>query len=180
MTESSDHDVVEAMKLQIAQLQERNEAIQASMETIQYHHREKEESMLDDLSDPDPQPLSAEIWNALVLENFKPPSLLSLNGKSDPKQHITTFNTRISVVGAAESLNCKLLEGTFKDVALRWYMNLLHFSIVRVPLGVPIYLRGFLVNNKTSFDYYKQDETRNSRTCCAIFFQTIYECSSWS
>jgi len=37
-----------------------------------------------------------------------------------------------------------------------------------------------LVNNMTSFDYYKQDQTKNSRTRCAIFFQKIYEWSSYS
>ena len=36
----------------------------------------------------------------------------------------------------------------------------------------------FLVNNKAGFDYYKQDQTRNPRTCCAIFFQKVLECSS--
>jgi len=44
-------------------------------------------------------------------------------------EHATTFNTRMAVVGAADSLKCKLLAGTLTDVALRWYMNLPHFSI---------------------------------------------------
>jgi len=50
----------------------------------------------------------------------------------------------------------------------------------RVPLGVSICLAVFLVNNKTSFDYYKQDQPKNPRTCCAIFFQKLHECSSYS
>jgi len=45
---------------------------------------------------------------------------------------------------------------------------------------VYICLLMFLVNNKTSFDYYKQDQTINPRTYCAIFFQKIQECSSYA
>jgi len=36
----------------------------------------------------------------------------------------------MAVVGAADSLKCKLLAGTLADATLRWYMNLLRFSIV--------------------------------------------------
>jgi len=61
MTESSDNNVVEAMKLQISQLQERNEALQAFMETVQQQHHEKEGLQHDNLDDPDPQPLSTNI-----------------------------------------------------------------------------------------------------------------------
>jgi len=31
-----------------------------------------------------------------------------------------------------------------------------------------------------SSDYYKQDQTINPRTCCAIFFQKTHGCSSYS
>ncbi|MCI09139.1 hypothetical protein A2U01_0030222 [Trifolium medium] len=37
--------------------------------------------------------------------------------------------TQMALIGAAEPLKCKLLSGTFKDVALRWYMNLHNHSI---------------------------------------------------
>jgi len=45
-------------------------------------------------------------------------------------EHVTTFNTRMAVVGAADSLKCKLLAGTFSDAALQWYISLPRFSIV--------------------------------------------------
>ena len=32
---------------------------------------------------------------------------------------------------------------------------------------------------KTSFKCCLQDQTRNPRTCCAKFFQKMYECSSY-
>jgi len=69
-------------------------------------------------------------WNAPVLDNFKPPHLSTFDGRGDPMEHVTTFNTRMVVVGAANSLKCKLLARTFTDVALRWYINLPRFSIV--------------------------------------------------
>ncbi|MCI13827.1 putative gag polyprotein, partial [Trifolium medium] len=37
--------------------------------------------------------------------------------------------TQTAITGAAEHLKCKLLSGTFKDAALRWYMNLPKNSI---------------------------------------------------
>lgn len=82
------------------------------------------------MDDPKPQPLSAEIWGAPVPENFKPPHLSAFNGKSDPMEQVTTFNTRMAIVGAPDSLKCKLLAGTFSDAALCWYMNLPRFSIL--------------------------------------------------
>ncbi|PNX84238.1 gag-pol polyprotein [Trifolium pratense] len=37
--------------------------------------------------------------------------------------------TQTAIVNAPEHLKCKLLSGTFKDAALRWYMNLPKNSI---------------------------------------------------
>ncbi|CAJ2640770.1 unnamed protein product [Trifolium pratense] len=34
-----------------------------------------------------------------------------------------------AIIGAPEHIKCKLLSGTFKDAALRWYMNLPRNSI---------------------------------------------------
>lgn len=120
----------ETMKAQIAQLMEQNEALLASMETIQHQHHEKTDSHHGEMDEPEPQPLSAEIWNAPVPENFKPPHLPAFDGKGDSSEHVTVFNTRMSMYGTADSLKCKLLAGTFTDAALRWYMSLPRFSIV--------------------------------------------------
>jgi len=121
----------ETTRNQIALLLERNEALQASVETIQQQQQhEKTGSHHGDLDEPEPQPLSTEVWNAPVSENFKPPHLSSFDGKGDPVEHVTIFNTRMAVYGAADSLKCKLLAGTFTDAALRWYMSLLRFSVI--------------------------------------------------
>jgi len=121
----------EMMKAQIAQLIEQNEALQASVKTIQQQQlQEKTGSHHGEPVEPEPQPLSAEIWNAPIPDNFKPPHLPTFDGRGDPMEHVTTFNNRMAVVGAADSLKCKLLAGTFNDAALRWYMNLPRFSII--------------------------------------------------
>jgi len=120
----------ESLRTQLAQLKEHNEALQASMETIQQKQQEKDESHHGEMDDPEPQPLLSEIWGAPILESFKPPHLSSFDGKSDPMEHAITFNTRMAVVGATDSLKCKLLAGTLTDAALCWYMNLPPFSIL--------------------------------------------------
>lgn len=79
------------MKTQIAQLMEKNEALQASMETIQQQQQVNEELHHGEMDDPDPQPLSVEIWDAPIPENFKLPSLSFFNAKSDPVEYVTTF-----------------------------------------------------------------------------------------
>jgi hypothetical protein len=100
------------------------------METMQQKQLEdKEESHHGEMDDPEPQPLSTEIWDAPVPEGFKPPHLSAFDGKSDPMEHVTAFNACMAVVRAPDSLKCKLLAGTFTDAALRWYMNLPRFSI---------------------------------------------------
>lgn len=122
---------LESLRTQLAQLKEHNEALQGSMETLQQKQlEEKDESNHGEMDDPEPQPSSAEIWGAPVPENFKPPHLSVFDGKSDPMEHITTFNTSMAVVGAPDSLKSKLLAGTLSDAALRWYMNLPRFSIL--------------------------------------------------
>jgi len=112
----------ETLRTQLAQLREQNEALQASMETSQQkQHEEKDESHHSEMEDLEPQPLSAEIWGAPVPKNFKPAHLSPFDGKSDTMEHITTINTRMSIVGAPDSLKCKLLAGTLSDAVLRWY-----------------------------------------------------------
>lgn len=70
---------------------EKNEALQASMETIQQQQHENEELHHGEMDDPDPQSLSTEIWNAPVPEKFELPSHSFFDGKSDPVEYVTTF-----------------------------------------------------------------------------------------
>jgi len=97
---------------------ERNEALQALIETVRQQHQQGKESQHDDFEDPDPQPLSAKIWNAPVPENFKAPSITSYDGKGDPVEHITSFNTCMAIVGVINSLKCKVRARTLREAAL--------------------------------------------------------------
>lgn len=102
----TDREVMTTMKLQIKQLLQKNEAMQASMTAIQQQQHEQDELHREDVDELDPQPLSMDIWNAPVPENLKSLSLLSFDGKSDPVEHATTFNTQMAVIGALKSLRC--------------------------------------------------------------------------
>jgi len=169
---------VETLKTQIAQLREQNEALDASVETIQQKQQEeKDESHHGEMEDPEPQPLSARIWNAPVPENFKPLHLSSFDGKSDPMEHITTFNTRMAVVGAAGSLKCKLLAGSLVDAALYWYMNLSRFLIVSYPDMTRKLIQQFSVSRHrkvldTSLFNVRQGQTESLQEYLARFNHT--------
>jgi len=69
----ANQEAMAMMKVQIEQLVQHNEALHASMESIQQQQHEKDDGHQDETDDPNPQPLFVEIWNAPVLENFKPP-----------------------------------------------------------------------------------------------------------
>ncbi|MCI36607.1 hypothetical protein A2U01_0057830, partial [Trifolium medium] len=65
------------------------------------------------------QPLSHTLWDTQVPEGFKIPHLPTFDGKTDPLEHLMVVGIQIAIIGASEHLKCKLLSGTFKDVALR-------------------------------------------------------------
>ncbi|GAU43838.1 hypothetical protein TSUD_371170 [Trifolium subterraneum] len=85
----------------------------------------------DDESLIESQPLRQALWDSKVPDNFKSPHLLTFDGKTDPLEHLMVVGTQTAIIGAPEHLGCKLLSGTFKDAALRWYMNLPKNSIER-------------------------------------------------
>ena len=107
-------------------MRQQNEALQDSMQTLQQQSQVEDEQEEEEL---EPQPLSHEIWEDQVPENFKPPSLTSYDGKTDPQEHIIAVSNQMAIVAPSDSLKCKLMAGTFKDVALRWYMSLPRLSI---------------------------------------------------
>ncbi|GAU41187.1 hypothetical protein TSUD_89830 [Trifolium subterraneum] len=75
------------------------------------------------------KPLRQSLWDFKVPDNFKSPHLPTFDGKTDPVEHLMTVGTQTAIIGAPEHLRCKLLSGTLKDAALRWYMNLPNNSI---------------------------------------------------
>ncbi|GAU44770.1 hypothetical protein TSUD_138820 [Trifolium subterraneum] len=74
-------------------------------------------------------PLRQSLWDSKVPDNFKSPHLPTFDGKTDPVEHLMAVGTQTAIIGAPEHLRCKLLLGTLKDAALRWYMNLPNNSI---------------------------------------------------
>ncbi|GAU32570.1 hypothetical protein TSUD_218280 [Trifolium subterraneum] len=78
----------------------------------------------DDESLIESQPFHQSLWDSKVLDNFKSPHLPTFDGKTDPVEHLMVVGTQTAIIGAPEHLRSKLLSGTLKDAALRWYMNL--------------------------------------------------------
>lgn len=107
-------------------LRQQNESLQESVHTLQQSQNTKEEE--EELFDP--QSLPEIIGGNQVPENFKPLALSSFDGKSGPQEHIISINTQMAIVGASDSLKCKFMVGTFKDVALRGYMSLPRLLII--------------------------------------------------
>ncbi|GAU37228.1 hypothetical protein TSUD_375300 [Trifolium subterraneum] len=83
----------------------------------------------DDESLIESQPLRQSLWDFKVPDNFKSPHLPTFDGKTDPVEHLMAVGTQTAIIGALEHLRCKLVSGTLKDAALRWYMNLPNNSI---------------------------------------------------
>lgn len=106
---------------------QQNEILQDSIHILQTQSQQdgnaNEELM-------DSQPLFEAIWDDQVPENFKPPWLVSFDGKIDPHEHIVAINNQMAIIGASGSLKCKLMTSTLKEEAMRWYMSLPRFSIV--------------------------------------------------
>ncbi|GAU10506.1 hypothetical protein TSUD_422860, partial [Trifolium subterraneum] len=83
----------------------------------------------DDESLIESQPLRQSLWDSKVPDNFKSPHLPTFDGKTYPVEHLMAVGTQTGIIEKPEHLRCKLLSGTLKDAALRWYMNLPNNSI---------------------------------------------------
>jgi hypothetical protein len=107
--------------------------LQSKVAEIQKEREEEREAEANQDSEEeevkDSQPLVQALWDAQVPANFKIPQLPSFDGKTDPLEHLMAVGSRTSIIGTEEHLKCKLLASTFKDAALRWYMNLPENSI---------------------------------------------------
>lgn len=60
----------------------------------------------------------------LVPKGFKPPPLAKFDGRSDPYKYVASINTQTTIIGAPDSLKFKLLSGTFREAAFKWYIGL--------------------------------------------------------
>ncbi|WJX20133.1 hypothetical protein P8452_09723 [Trifolium repens] len=102
--------------------------LQAQITTLNQEKANKENDQDEDQIN-DSQPLAQALWDARVPENFKTLHMPTFDEKTDPTEHLMAVGTQTAIIGAAEHLKCKLLSGTLKEAALRWYMNLPKNSI---------------------------------------------------
>lgn len=70
-------------------LHQQNEALQDNVQVLKTQSLKKGDTKEIPL---DSQTLSEAIWDDQVPKNFNPSSLVSLNGKTDPQEHIITIN----------------------------------------------------------------------------------------
>jgi hypothetical protein len=103
--------------------------LQAKVQEIDKEKANKADPNTEENDVTDSQPLAQDLWDARVPENFRTPHLPDFDGKTDPTEHLMVVGTKTAIIGAADHLKCKLLSGTLKEAALRWYMNLPKNSI---------------------------------------------------
>lgn len=77
----------------------------------------------DEIKALDPHPFLDKIWETLIPEGFKPPSLAKFDGHKDPYGHVGFINTQMAIIGVPGSLKYKLFSNTFRDATLKWYMS---------------------------------------------------------
>lgn len=97
-----DANILEEMRAGIDRLGCKNQTLEANVHDIRKHRQES--NPLDKREVLDSQPLLDEIWEVLVLEGFKPPSLAKFDGHNDPYEHVTSINTHMVITRVPDSL----------------------------------------------------------------------------
>lgn len=105
--------------------------------------QDRDPNALDGVQIEKPQPLTDAIMNDLIPPNFEPPPLEPYDGRNDPQEHLTAFNTQMAIIGPNETLKCKLFSGTMKGAALRWFMSLPRQSVISYADFAKKFLRNF-------------------------------------
>ncbi|CAJ2666766.1 unnamed protein product, partial [Trifolium pratense] len=126
--DNSSVNTLQAAVVEIRRLQTQIAAIEAE----RTHEKEKAKMISEEEEGEnimDVQPLAQHLWDTQITEAIKVPHLPTFDGKTDPREHLMAIGTQTAIINAPEHLKCKLLADTFKDVALRWYMNLPRNSI---------------------------------------------------
>ncbi|XP_045797595.1 uncharacterized protein LOC123891742 [Trifolium pratense] len=129
--ENNDNSSVNTLQAAVVEIRRLQTQI-AAIEAERTHEKEKAKMISEEEEGEnimDVQPLAQHLWDTQVTEAIKVPHLPTFDGKTDPREHLMAIGTQTAIINAPEHLKCKLLAGTFKDVALRWYMNLPRNSI---------------------------------------------------
>ncbi|XP_023913141.1 uncharacterized protein LOC112024738 [Quercus suber] len=74
-------------------------------------------------------PFTRRIEGAEMPRRFNQPTFTIYNGKTDPVEHISHFNQRMTVYAKDEALMCKVFPSSLGPIAMKWFDNLRADSI---------------------------------------------------
>ncbi|XP_030964325.1 uncharacterized protein LOC115985526 [Quercus lobata] len=74
-------------------------------------------------------PFMHHIEGAILPRLFQQPTFAIYNGRTDPEEHVSQFNQRMTVHSRNKALMCKVFLFSFGPVAMRWFNGLKTNSI---------------------------------------------------
>nr|XP_023880298.1 uncharacterized protein LOC111992668 [Quercus suber] len=69
-------------------------------------------------------PFTFKIERVKLPRRFTQPTFTVYNGRTDPVEHVSHFNQRMTVYSKDEALMCKVFPSSLGPVAMRWFDNL--------------------------------------------------------
>ena len=74
-------------------------------------------------------PFSSHIERAELPYHFTQPTFTIYNGRTDPVEHVSHFNQRMTIYSRNKALMCKLFPSSLRPIAMRWFNGLEEGSI---------------------------------------------------
>ncbi|XP_057425878.1 uncharacterized protein LOC130719262 [Lotus japonicus] len=108
-------------------IRQRNEYLQEQLEF--FHHKQQNEGVREGEVVAEFEPFSAEVREVAILDNMKNLVLESYSGRTDPKDHLLYFNTKMVISAASDAVKCKMFPSTFKSTTMAWFTTLPRGSI---------------------------------------------------
>ncbi|XP_057432401.1 uncharacterized protein LOC130725166 [Lotus japonicus] len=72
---------------------------------------------------------SAAVREVAIPDNMKNVVLETYSGKTDPKEHLLYFNTKMVISVASDAVKCRMFPSKFKGTAMAWFTTLPRGSI---------------------------------------------------
>jgi len=126
-------DEAQAREVELKQqLEDRERELRHQMEARERELREQLELLRNNVTEAETtrlmpkvfQPFSTEIQAVEIPRHFWEPTIDSYDGTSDPKSHVSTFQTQMFISRVDDALSCKIFAGTLKGVAHKWIIGL--------------------------------------------------------
>ncbi|XP_057458501.1 uncharacterized protein LOC130749195 [Lotus japonicus] len=73
------------------------------------------------------EPFSVAVREVAIPDNMK--NLVLESGRTDPKDHLLYFNTKMVISAASDAVKCRMFPSTFKGTAMAWFTTLPRGSI---------------------------------------------------